>query len=80
MVTPTATVALLDKTPACNAEVRDECMLQIMSSDTSHPKAQQGLVDGLSYGGRYLQLQKANVILFKRCKSVDERIGGLSNF
>ena len=61
-------------------EVRDEIMMQIMSGDAQNPHVKQGIIDCLTRGSRDNQMMKANALLAKKGKGVEERISGLENF
>ena len=61
-------------------EVRDEIMLQIILGDAQNPYVKQGIIDCLTSGSRDDQITKANALLSKKGKDVEERISGLENF
>jgi hypothetical protein len=78
--TPVFVAVVPEETPECDEEVQDECMLQIMSVKMSCPEVKQGIVNGFTCGTRDPQLQKANTLLKKVGKTIDERIDGLGDF
>ena len=79
-VAPTVASNLPEETPECDVEVKEECMLQIMSGDTTDSQIKQGIIDGFTHGSRDNQLMKANALLAKKGKSAEERIDCLEKF
>ena len=66
-----------DPTPECDVEVRDECLLEIVSGDTERGDVLQDIYEGLSRETKDKQMARANALLHKKDKSVEERINGL---
>ena len=77
---PTPAVAgaetAVDPTPECDIEVRDECLLEIVSGDTERGDVLQDIYEGLSRKTKDKQMARANALLHKKDKSVEERING----